>query len=141
METLSNNCPVCNKERFYKSRSGYLKANKNNLPCTSCSNSIKLGGNGCLIKDDTKLCSSCHEYKDFSEFGKGNNNKLKSRCNSCQQDYNKKYHKNILRFDKYNISKEQFQIMLKNQNSKCAICNTSITENSCHIDHCHKSNK
>ena len=139
MHTLSNNCPICNKQRFYKSKSGFYRANKNNLPCKSCSNSLMLGGKGYLIKDDNKLCSYCHEYKSFNEFGTNRNGKLKSRCKKCQSKYNIKYHKEVFRFDRYGITKELFLNMLVNQNYKCAICNIDINERTSHIDHCHSS--
>lgn len=139
MKILSNNCPVCNKERSYKSKSGFYRANKNNLPCKSCSNSIILGGKGCLIKNETKLCSYCHDYKSFNQFGTNGNGKLKSRCKKCQSKYNIKYHKEVFRFDRYGITKDIFDKMLTEQNNKCSICELKINENSCHIDHCHST--
>lgn len=137
----ANSCPICGKIRYYKSKSGFYRANKNNLPCISCSNSIKVGGDGFLIKNNQKLCSYCKIYKDFDKFGTNGNSKLKSRCKDCQSKYNTKYHKEVFRFDRYGITKDMFNKMLKDQNSKCGICETVVDENSSHIDHCHTTGK
>lgn len=137
----TNSCPICGKIRHYKSKSGFWRANVKKLPCKSCSNSIQVGGQGHLIKENQKLCSFCHQYKDFEKFGTNGNGKLKSRCKDCQGKYNTQYHKEIFRFDRYGITKEIFKQMLNNQNNKCAICEISVNERSSHIDHCHSTGK
>lgn len=86
------------------------------------------------------MCSYCKRYKPFCDFGTNGNSKLKSRCKECQSKYNTNYHKNTFRFDRYGITKEQFDKLLNDQNNKCAICKVEITGKSCHIDHCHESN-
>jgi hypothetical protein len=137
MILYSNNCPICNKVRYFKTKAYLNKSNKKNIPCKSCSNSIQLGGKGCLIKDNKKSCSFCHLYKDFDQFSKNGNGKLKSRCKECQTTYNTQYHKDIFRFERYGITKEIFIQMFQNQEYKCKICKTDINESSSHIDHCH----
>lgn len=139
MILYSNTCPICNKIRVFKTKAYLNKSNKKNIPCRSCSNSIQLGGKGCLIKNNEKLCSFCHLYKDFSNFNTNLNGKLKSRCKECQKTYNAKYHKNILRFDRYGITKDTFNKMFSEQDYKCKICKIKIDEKSSHIDHCHTS--
>jgi hypothetical protein len=137
----ANSCPICGKIRHYKSKSGFYRANKKNLPCKSCSNSIQAGGKGCLIKDGKKICSYCNVYKDFDKFGTNGDGKLKSRCKDCQTKYNTKYHKEVFRFDRYGITKEMFNEMLNGQSGRCAICEIGIDEQSSHIDHCHTTGK
>jgi len=41
----------------------------------------------------------------------------------------------------YNITEEYYDILLHEQNYKCAICNKDLTQNKPHIDHDHKTNK
>lgn len=133
-------CPLCKKQRIYKTKNGFEKAKKFKKLCKSCSNSIANGGKGCLIKDNQKICSFCHIYKNFEEFSQ-TGKKLKSRCKNCETIYSKKYAKDILRFNRYNISKNVFEDFLSKQNYKCAICFSNIVESSCHIDHCHQNNQ
>ena len=40
---------------------------------------------------------------------------------------------------KYNLTKEQYNTILLEQNNKCAICQDTLTKP--HIDHCHTSGK
>lgn len=132
---------MCGKVREFSSKQYFYKARKHNKLCKSCSNSIQLGGKGYLIKDNQKLCSFCHEYKDFDNFGTNGDDKLKSRCKDCQLKYNIKYHKEVFRFDRYGITKEAFKQMLDNQHYMCSICKKPIDERSSHIDHCHSTKK
>jgi CRISPR/Cas system-associated protein Cas10 (large subunit of type III CRISPR-Cas system) len=134
-------CPICGEMRNFASKSYFYKARKYNKPCRSCSNSIQLGGKGCLIKNNKKICSYCNIYKDFNDFGTNGDDKLKSRCKDCQTIYNKQYHKEVFRFDRYGITKEIFNQMLIDQYNACVICKIIIDESSSHIDHCHKTGK
>ncbi len=141
LETLQLNCPMCNKHRSFTSKTGFYKAKRYKTLCNSCSNSIAGGGNGLLIKDNTKICSSCKQFKNFDEFSiQIGNGKMFSRCKICQSVYNSNYGREVFRFDRYNTSKERFEELLILQDNKCAICNCEITTK-CHIDHCHESNK
>ncbi len=38
MEIYKRNCPICGDEIYYKSKSRFNNANKNNIPCLKCSN-------------------------------------------------------------------------------------------------------
>ena len=97
---FTNECSLCHKTRYYKTKQGMTRANEKKLLCKSCINSIKVGGGGYLIKDNKKLCSYCNNYKDLSDFYLDLNNKYNSRCISCQIEYNSKYHANVVRFDR-----------------------------------------
>jgi len=138
LSELKNKCPVCNKERIYKTKSGLNRANKLNLSCRSCINSITRGGEGKLYVNDQKLCSHCKEYKLLNEFHQYNDNLLHSTCKKCSKIKSEIYHKNIYRFHKYNITQTDYNKLIKIQENKCAIC-LKITDN-LYIDHCH-SNK
>ena len=134
-------CPICSKIRTFKSYSGFYKAKKG-TPCKSCANSIQSGGNGKIIQDNKKWCSYCKTYKDFDEFSTyGVDNRLKSRCKICQTTYNIEYHKVVFRFSRYGITREDFVRRFREQDGRCAICNTEITDKTCHIDHDHESKK
>lgn len=41
----------------------------------------------------------------------------------------------------YGITQDDFIQMQKEQNFKCSICDTNLTQKNTHIDHCHKTNK
>ena len=41
---------------------------------------------------------------------------------------------------RYNITLEQYHLMVINQSGKCAICRKEFTQTPC-IDHCHETNK
>lgn len=92
-------------------------------------------------KGITFKCKNCEEVKLSNEFYyKRDYGKVKintSKCKSCQQLYQ--------RFKTFGITEDQYNVLLKNQNNSCAICN--ITEESYRIvhkrnnvfaiDHCH----
>jgi len=87
---------------------------------------------------ETKICNHCKKEQIIQNFVfRKDENKYRNICKSCyyiQQKYN-----HLKR--NYNITKEEYLELLKNQNNKCAICN-KILDNSLytHLDHCHKSN-
>jgi hypothetical protein len=99
-----------------------------------------------------KKCSKCKLEKSLTDFNKHKSGKLGVHhyckfCHSQQRkdtyDYNKSRIKQILY--KYNLSEEDIQIMFKNQNGKCKICNIQYDNvskhNALYIDHCHKTTK
>ena len=64
-----------------------------------------------------KKCSRCGLLVHVSEFSIGGGaDGLDSRCRSCK--------KWDMRRDKYNITKEEFEFKLKQQDYRCAICKT-----------------
>lgn len=115
-------CPVCHKERMYRTKQGAKKgAGK---PCISCSNSISRGGAG-----NVGICIDCNK-EGVAEYSF-------SLCKGCHNKRSSEYHKNYYRFKKYGITKEDFDLMY---NGYCDICCIPI-EPDCHIDHCHKTGK
>jgi hypothetical protein len=134
---MENSCPICGKTRQYKSKSGFYRANKNNLPCRSCSNSIQLGGNGIIYNENgEKLCKDCKIYKPISEFNKNKEIHVHAICIECGKKRSNTYHKSIYRYAKYGITKEDFDKLFKTQEGKCPICITELKEE-IHIDHDH----
>ena len=141
MKEYTLSCPICGKVREFASKSYFYKARKYNKPCRSCSNSIQLGGKGNLYNESgEKLCIDCNIYKPISEFHKNKKKHLNSVCINCSKIRSKVYHDSHYRYEKYGISKNEFDNMQINQLGKCAICNTSILAEG-HIDHCHKTGK
>jgi hypothetical protein len=115
-----------------------------------------------------KVCSRCKVEKEakFFNYDK-HHNRIRSVCKECSNERNKEwinnnkekyyekkkenYHKNKDKIrwysvkSKYGITREDYEQMLKNQNGKCAICDTEEAKhwetNNLLIDHCHKSGK
>ena len=46
-----------------------------------------------------------------------------------------------MRFKKYGITKEQYDVMYLNQLGLCAICHKPFGEETPHVDHCHNTGK
>jgi lipocalin len=100
----------------------------------------------------TKKCYQCKEEKDISEFWKDKckSDGLQSACRTCSKKWrtnNPELYKIIDRKQKlkknYNISIEKYNIMLKKQDYKCAICGKAETEQAkmLAVDHNHETNE
>jgi len=113
-------CPICNKDRTYSHKGNAAKAFKVNKPCHSCSNSIKLGGEG-NVKE--RGCFRCGEKEIY--------HKSTSLCKTCHNKASRKYHKEVYRWSKYGLDAP---IEMK----YCEICES---QKDLVIDHCHKTNK
>lgn len=136
MDSLTSNCPVCNKLRKYKSKQGLTKGL--NKPCKSCSNSIQLGGIGAKYSTEGIKCSKCVKYYPLDNFYiKKQTNTPYSYCKKCHVSASSKYYQETDKYDRYGIDKDTFDSMLEKQNGKCAGCETTM--NSPYIDHCHKT--
>lgn len=106
-----------------------------------------------------KKCSSCKKTKQYIEFTK---EKAKSDghsayCKECNRikckEKNQKYYIKKGRppkqqvdpleqhVKKYNITKEEYLTLVKNQNNLCAICKEPEKNRKLAIDHCHISGK
>ena len=120
MSDLKSNCPVCDRERTYKTKQGFERGLTK--PCKSCSNSIKQGGLGY-----TTQCR-CGNIK---QEGKS------TFCRECHLTNCSTYHANIYRYRKYGVTKEWFEEQLE---LGCAICSAPLTTRA-HIDHDHATNK
>lgn len=120
-------CPMCGKERTYKTKQGLTKGLLK--PCKSCSNSLNSGGIGWTGK-----CVDCGEPIDYP--------KSSSLCLCCHNKRTIKYHKEVYRFKRYGVTKEWYEAEAK---KGCAICKAPIDPLSAvkrekgHIDHNHKT--
>jgi hypothetical protein len=77
----------------------------------------------------TKQCARCKEFKSYEKFYKNKNGifGLSSNCRLCQSSIQKEpiilgRRKHL----RYGVSQDQLDIMLKNQNGKCPICEIEI---------------
>ena len=103
-------------------------------------------------------CSSCKEIKDSSLFPKANKKKrgFAWECTQCKTEarHNKKksmspeewslLHRSYYLKSTYGITLEEYNIKLKNQNHKCAICfsdEVDVFNQTLYVDHCHTTNK
>jgi hypothetical protein len=93
-----------------------------------------------------KTCFKCKENKSLEDFGMSNKSKdkLKSWCKECCATYSKLNYTNTywhgLSLAKYKLSSEEYERMLDEQKSLCAICKQPDTVKLC-VDHCHRTNK
>lgn len=87
-------------------------------------------------KDGKKVCPSCDEEKDVSEFYPNKRGTPAGKCKPCCLEYNKRTDKatkaesgrrSHLR-NKYGITLEQYNDMLKKQKECCAICSRHQSE-------------
>lgn len=145
LEALSKNlelsCPNCGKIRKFSSRQYFYKARKHNKLCKSCSNSIQLGGKGVVINENNeKCCFDCNIYKSLNDFYNNSKGNKSSICKQCSHNRSKNYNRKIGKFSRYGITKEDYDLMLLEQNNQCAICK-NILDKEIHIDHCHKNIK
>lgn len=96
----------------------------------------------------SKHCSKCKLIKEFSEFNKDKYTKTgyTALCRDCTKIKSKK-DKDLLKSSKlrllYNISLEDYNILLEKQDNKCAICERNVLEygKNLSIDHCHKTGR
>lgn len=107
------------------------------------------------ITPTEKICSGkhgCGIMLDIFKFRKVKNriNQWDTTCRECSKkrlvkrdriNCEKTREQNIL--SKYGITSNEYDILLEEQNNKCAICGTDDPNNRWnrwHIDHCHKTN-
>jgi len=140
MELISNivsTCPVCNKNRYYKSE----RTRKVNLdkPCRSCANSIKRGGTGVFTnKEGARLCKGCNNYFSLENYYK----KHSTYCKTCSNIKTGLYIKQIHRYKKYSIGKEDYEKLLFEQQNSCAICKEKFSiDLQPRIDHNHSTGR
>ncbi len=87
-----------------------------------------------LETEDTKFCPKCSEIKPLYEFTVSKRERKMSHCwcRSCEaRDRRERYH---------DMTMEEYEKLLEQQDYKCAICGTSNPggRGTFHIDHDHK---
>lgn len=113
---------------------------------------------GNMVK--VKICTKCNEPKDKTEFYKHRSSKdgLRYYCKSCTREdnkrfrvahpeYNKEYDqlnterlKEARLVRKYGLTFAGIDVILKDQDNKCAICQIDFSDgNKPKVDHCHKT--
>lgn len=99
-----------------------------------------------------KICTKCKLEQPLENFKKEKSNKNKHRtiCKNCdvlRTKYWRRNHKeNVRRHNlkqDFNLTEKEYNQMLKNQNSCCAICKTnqSLLKRHLAVDHNHKTGK
>lgn len=101
-----------------------------------------------------KQCSKCGVTKQKTEFYKESRSKqgVQSMCKLCfkqwqQSDIGRKTARKAHLAQKYDITLQQYDEMLKEQNNCCVICGTGVENcdkgsgNHLVVDHCHTTNK
>ena len=137
MQKHLSNCPICKREKSYKTLQGFNRCK--DKPCISCANSIKAGGVGNKFSGGLFSCADCGERKDREDFMSRVDGRPYSYCKSCQSIKNKNAYKGKWRYEKYGIDGDTFLQILNKQGNKCAGCNLELSNP--HIDHCHKTEK
>lgn len=85
-----------------------------------------------------KTCVRCNLIKTAGSFvhNKSSKDGLNGWCKACTKD--------VILNKKYGITLNEYEVMLKAQNSRCAICDTPNPlgpTNEFVVDHCHKTGK
>lgn len=130
---LLYNCESCSKE--VKRANNYKSLNKGKIYCRSCSN--KINSRKERVDGEFKVCKSCEQNLPISKFSKSNTGVNHNPC--CSKCYALK---------KFNITRTDYDLLLKQQNYKCAICDNSETTidnrtesgvRDLSVDHCHNT--
>jgi hypothetical protein len=89
-----------------------------------------------------RVCRKCNIEKTLSEYKSLKHNCI--ICKECQFKNKKRIGKSFSKINnqlqkRYNITLEDYNKILENQGSKCAICKTNQLDLSTklHVDHCH----
>ena len=101
----------------------------------------------------TKYCKSCDTTKSIDEFYLRNKISMvrHSTCKECdrkrvKENHNPAAYRNAELQRRYGITHQDYEVMLEEQNNRCAICETSEpggrhTSNYFVVDHCHTTGK
>lgn len=113
-------------------------------------------------KTNLKICSSCREEKDASNYYKSKYtpDKLCRQCKKCEYKYRQAPHIIKRRLEKsrtpsrveanrkaelkrtYNITLEDYKLLAEKQDYLCKICRkTNLDGRVLSVDHCHKTKK
>lgn len=103
------------------------------------------------VYSGTRICRKCNKRQDMSEFYWGKKDRFRIRiCKTCagdRQRERKLANRDIYRHQgftrnlrvKYGITLEQYNNLLAQQKSLCAICSKVLTRQNTHVDHDHKT--
>ena len=95
-----------------------------------------------------RVCSTCKVEKKYSEFNRHKNQPhgFGYSCKECLAKKHDPVKTRTKRIKKvFGITFDDYNRMLKSQNNRCAICNSTATGNRRHknlnVDHCHTTGK
>lgn len=97
---------------------------------------------------DVKVCIDCEEEKPITDYPyvwKKRNEHRKNRCKKCYLEYNKQFRRSwdyTYRWKKYGMGLVDYNLMLEQQDNKCAICQREASTEqykTFNIDHNHKT--
>lgn len=89
-----------------------------------------------------KTCSKCNEDKELSQFYKRSpkaGGGLEAFCKKCKAEYYKRDRRWGHLYERYKITKEQYEQLFDSQEGRCAICDENSTDGVLAVDHCHSS--
>lgn len=88
---------------------------------------------------DTKLCRKCLEVLPMTFFNikKGSSDGYQWHCKECSKELTRVFKRKKL----YGVTPDYYELMLLNQNGRCAICKTDNWGTTPHVDHCHTTGK
>jgi len=133
----------CNKCKINKNADDFYKRNKKKggrekvcIECTKKMRRIKYRlKNPRVNLGQFKKCTNCNIIKNIKEFNK-NGKYTSSKCSKCIFKIQRESHL----LNKYNLTTDDYNKLLLNQNKVCAICNKESYRNLC-VDHDHKTGK
>ena len=100
-----------------------------------------------LKKDGLRRCCRCREIKDINLFRGQHLTSQYPYCLPCVRESHCESHRKRLIYNKFNITKEDYQKLILDSNNKCKICkqpelhinHASKKTLSLTVDHCHTS--
>ena len=129
-------CPVCKRDRTYKTKQGYKKSE--HTLCRSCANSVSLGGVGNVaVVGENKRCPGCDTWKPTDQFYRYDSGRYHTYCDDCKSSKFRKYQSEVGRFRRYGITEIEYNRMYELQDGKCFICGRD--EPVLCIDHDHQT--
>jgi len=124
---MKRNCPKCSRELIYSDKYKLQRAIENNSECRSCTlKRIKIGH---IPWNKGKILVSKDEQKQ---------KRIKYQKQYSLSEHGKQINKNKKLKNRYGITLKEYNIMIKNQNGKCAICQNI---NDLCVDHDHNTSK
>jgi|688.fasta_scaffold316902_2 hypothetical protein len=156
IEENKSKCSVCKNE--------FVKKKSNQVCCSKqCNNKIQKQKQKSIIEPrecktcnklftpkkgkNTKYCCALCGHKKWLSVNKDEFSEYRKEVYKKKKEKNPELLRDEARFRMtkrvYGLTKEQYYIMLSNQNNRCKICNKILDPASkfTHIDHCHQTSK